>query len=202
MEAEMLFGGIEDLKSAVRGTLAIGKDGVKVENEGALRKDLADKLIYNAVFHADEGVRELARWIIRGAAIATSAPPASIQSLYDAMGRGETPQFTTPVMNLRGMTYDTARAAFRAALRNQVGAVVFELARSEMGYTFQRPGEYSACVLAAAIKEGWKGPVFIQGDHFQFAVKKWKSDPKAERKAIEDLTREAIGAGFFNIDID
>ena len=191
-----------DVKAALGGTLTIAKDSVKVDNEGALRRDLIDNLIYTAVFSKDEAQRELSRWVIRGAAIATGAVPASIQGLYDAMGRGEASGFTTPAINIRGMTYDTARAVFRAALRNNVGAVVFELARSEMGYTFQRPGEYATCVLAAAIKEGWKGPVFIQGDHFQFAVKKWKADPKAERKAIDDLTKEAIAAGFFNIDID
>jgi fructose/tagatose bisphosphate aldolase len=191
-----------DVKAALGGTITIAKDGVKVDNDAALRRDLIDNLIYTAVFSKDEAQKELARWVIRGAAIATGAVPASIQGLYDAMGRGEASGFTTPAINIRGMTYDSARAVFRAALRNGVGAVVFELARSEMGYTFQRPGEYATCVLAAAIKEGWKGPVFIQGDHFQFAVKKWKADPKAERKAIDDLTKEAIAAGFFNIDID
>ena len=191
-----------DVKAALGGTITLAKDSVKVDNEQALRRDLIDNLIYTAVFSKDEAQKELARWVIRGAAIATGAVPASIQGLYDAMGRGEASGFTTPAINIRGMTYDTARAVFRAALRNGVGAVVFELARSEMGYTFQRPGEYASCVLAAAIKEGWKGPVFIQGDHFQFAVKKWKADPKAERKAIDDLTKEAIAAGFFNIDID
>jgi fructose/tagatose bisphosphate aldolase len=202
----MLVGGIEDLKAALRGTITLTGSGegagVRVENEQTLRKDLIDKLIYNAVFHKDEAVRQLASWIIRGAAIQTGAVPSSIQGLYDAMGRGETPAFTTPAINVRGMTYDTARAAFRAAAQHKCGALVFELARSEMGYTFQRPGEYATCVLAAAIKEGWKAPVFIQGDHFQFAVKKWQSDPAGERKALEDLTREAIAAGFYNIDID
>ncbi|HJZ86194.1 MAG TPA: class II fructose-bisphosphate aldolase [Polyangia bacterium] len=198
----MLFSGIDDLKTALRGTLSLGKDGVKVDDEAALRRELIDRLVWNAVFHKEEAVRELARWVIRGAALATGAPSASIQGLYDAMGRGEAGGFTTPALNLRGLTYDAARAAFRAALRNQVGALVLELARSEMGYTFQRPGEYAAVVLAAAVKEGWKHPVFIQGDHFQFAIKKWKSDPAGERKAIEDLTREAIAAGFLNIDID
>jgi len=199
----MLFAGIDDLKRALKGVLAFSKDkGVEVENQGALRAQGIDRLVYNAVFHDDEAVRALARWLIRGAAVALGSGPASIQGLYDAMGRGEAGQFTTPALNLRGMTYDAARAAFRAALRNQAGALVFEIARSEIGYTFQRPGEYAAVVLAAGIKEGWKGPVFIQGDHFQFTPKKWKADAKGERKAIEDLIEEALAAGFFNIDID
>lgn len=69
------------------------------------------------------------------------------------------------------MTYDVARQIFRVANKHNVGAFIFEIAKSEIGYTFQRPSEYASCVLAAAIKEGYKGPVFIQGDHFQFNAK-------------------------------
>ena len=44
--------------------------------------------------------------------------------------------------------------------------------------------------------------MFLQGDHFQFNATKWASDPAAEMAGLQDLTREAIGAGFLNIDID
>ncbi len=64
------------------------------------------------------------------------------------------------------------------------------------------PAEYSTNILAAAIAEDWKGPVFIQGDHFQMSAKKYASDAQAEINAVKDLAREAISAGFFNIDID
>jgi fructose/tagatose bisphosphate aldolase len=71
-----------------------------------------------------------------------------------------------------------------------------------MAYTDQRPGEYAAVVLAAALRQGWRGPVFLQGDHFQFNATKWATDPDAELEGLRDLTREAVGAGFLNIDID
>ena len=64
--------------------------------------------------------------------------------------------------------------------------MIFELARSEMGYTDQRPAEYAACVLGAAIAEGYQGPVFIQGDHFQISAKKYASKPRSEVKAVRD----------------
>jgi fructose/tagatose bisphosphate aldolase len=120
------------------------------------------------------------------------------------MGRGEVRAFTVPAFNIRALTYDTARALFRAAMRHGVGAFIFEIARSEIGYTEQRPGEYAACVLGAAIAEGFQGPVFIQGDHFQASAKKWVTpEGKAvETKALESLIDEAIAAEFFNIDID
>jgi fructose/tagatose bisphosphate aldolase len=56
--------------------------------------------------------------------------------------------------------------------------------------------------LAAAIREEYRGPVFIQGDHFQISSKKYASGPEAEVKAIRGLILEAMAAGFFNIDID
>ena len=107
-----------------------------------------------------------------------------------------------PAINIRGLTYEMARAVFRAALRNQVGAFIFEIARSEIGYTFQRPAEYAHVVMAAAIKEGFSGPLFIQGDHFQASAKSFVKDPEAEVQSLKSLIQEAIQAEFFNIDID
>jgi fructose/tagatose bisphosphate aldolase len=91
---------------------------------------------------------------------------------------------------------------FRAAKKINASAFIFEIARSEMGYTAQRPAEYATNIMAAAIAEGWKGPVFLQGDHFQMSAKKYASDPQGETNAVKDLVKEAIVAGFFNIDID
>jgi len=100
------------------------------------------------------------------------------------------------------MTYDLARAIFRVAKRNNSGAFIFEIAKSEMGYTSQPPIEYSSVILAAAIKENYSGPVFIQGDHFQVNAKKFAENPDKERQGLEELITDAIGAGFYNIDID
>jgi fructose/tagatose bisphosphate aldolase len=127
---------------------------------------------------------------------------SSIHGLYMARGRGECGGFTVPAINLRSMTYDLARAIFRVAKKNNSGAFIFEIAKSEMGYTAQPPIEYSAVVLAAAVKEGYTGPVFIQGDHFQVNAKKFAEDPEKEIQALKDLISQAIEAGFYNIDID
>jgi fructose/tagatose bisphosphate aldolase len=121
-----------------------------------------------------------------------------------ARGRGEfeATRFTVPAINVRASAYLTARQVFSAAMERDAGAVIFEIAKSEMAYTEQRPAEYAAVILAAAIREGWPGPVFLQGDHFQFNAAKWKADADAEMAGIVDLTREALAAGFCNIDID
>ncbi len=166
------------------------------------RSHSVDALARAAVFESDASRRDEARRAIRRAAAALGILPASIQELYMAMGRGEASGFTTPAINVRMLTYDSARAVFRAAKKLDVGAFILEIARSEMGYTDQRPAEYAASVLAAAIREGHEGPVFLQGDHFQTNAKKFAADPDPELRAIEALIMEAIPAGFLNIDID
>ncbi|MFH1484773.1 MAG: class II fructose-bisphosphate aldolase [Chloroflexota bacterium] len=161
-----------------------------------------DGLVWDAVFSPDEQVRGQRRSTIVELARNLGAYPASIQGLYSAAGKGLYSGKTVPAINVRGITYRVARAVFRAALKHKVGAFIFEIARSEIGYTGQRPAEYAACVLAAAIKEGFKGPVFIQGDHFQVNASKYAADPERELGGLRDLVRESIAAGFFNIDID
>jgi len=170
-------------------------DQVKVENN-------IDALVEQAVFGADTQVKERHQRKIRELAPAQGIFPASIQGLYEAAGKGLYSGITVPAINIRGITYHVAKAVFRAAMKDKVGAFIFEIARSEMGYTGQRPDEYVTCILAAAIREGFKGPVFIQGDHFQVRRRMYREDPEAELKDIRELIQESVSAGFLNIDID
>jgi fructose/tagatose bisphosphate aldolase len=180
------------------------KGEVTLRDAGALEGEPMDRLARAAVFGGEEE-QEAARWLIHELARLTGLYPASIQPLYDAMGRGEVSGFTTPALNLRGMAYDSARAVARTMINLSAGPVVLELARSEMRYSFQTPAEYAAVVVAAALREGMTGPLFIQGDHFQVNAKKFHAGGQGreeELKALRDLAAEAIGSGFFNIDID
>jgi fructose/tagatose bisphosphate aldolase len=161
-----------------------------------------DSLIEQAVFGADPGKREETRRLINKTAAGKGAFPASIQELYEAAGKGRYHGITVPAINIRMITYDVARAVFRAAMKDNVGAFSFEIARSEIGYTQQSPSEYAACVLAAALKEGFRGPVFIQGDHYQVNRAKYHENPAPELEAIKKLIKDSIEAGFYNIDID
>jgi fructose/tagatose bisphosphate aldolase len=128
--------------------------------------------------------------------------PSSIHEFYMARGRGEFGGFTVPAINLRSMTYDLARSIFRVAKKNSSGTFVFEIARSEIGYTDQSPIEYSSVVLAAAVKENYRGQVFVQGDHFQVNAAKYKENPDKEIENLRVLIADAINSGFYNIDID
>ncbi|MBI3855789.1 MAG: class II fructose-bisphosphate aldolase [Planctomycetes bacterium] len=161
-----------------------------------------DTLVRIAVFSVDASERDAARRAIRRAAAGRGIHTASIQGLYEAVAQGRIAGFTVPAHNLRGLIYDSARAAFRAAKKQEVGAFIFEISRGEMEYCLVRPAEYSACVFAAALRENWSGPVFIQGDHFQFPAKQYAADPAAVSADLTAATREAVDAGFLNIDID
>lgn len=183
--------------------VAVADNGsVRVTNEAGLRQQGIDRLVRDAVFGPAEQ-RATARWLIWEVGQNLGIRPASIHDLYIARGRGDAPaDFTVPAMNLRGITYYMARAVFRAAVEHDVGALIFEIARSEIGYTDQRPGEYTASVMGAAIKESFRGPVFIQGDHFQVSAKAMAKNRDKELAAVKDLISEALAAGFYNIDVD
>ena len=179
------------------GAVAVGADGaITVPKPATLAGPATDQLADAAVFG------DAARWLLWEIGQVVGVRPASIHDLYMARGQGQVHGFTVPAINIRGMAYDSARALFRAAVKRQAGAFLCEIARSEMSYTDQRPAEYVAVLIAAALREGFRGPLFVQGDHFQANAKKYATDPEGEIGAIKALIKEAVAAGFYNIDID
>ncbi len=198
----MIYENKDQLKKACEAILAFDDGDVRILDEKQFQEKLIDDLIYTVVFSPDAGVKEAAGWLLRRAAAALGIHSASIQALYEAMGKKEVGGFTVPAINLRGITYDAAQAVFRAAKKGNAGPVLFEIARSEIDYTNQRPFEYTCAITAAAVKSGWRGPIFIQGDHFQISAKKFAADAEKETQAVKNLIWEGIEAGFYNIDID
>jgi fructose/tagatose bisphosphate aldolase len=180
-------------------TVADGR--VTLSRPAALASAKMDELVRTAVF-GEPVAREYARWLIWELGQAAGVRPASIHDLYMARGRSEISGFTVPAINVRGASYDTARSIFRTALAMRAGAFILEIARSEIAYTEQRPAEYVSVMIAAALREGYRAPIFIQGDHFQVNHKKYATAPTPEVDAVKALVREAVGAGFYNIDID
>jgi fructose/tagatose bisphosphate aldolase len=193
-----------ELLAGLEGIARIKGSRLLIDDAPRLRDEAIDQLVEDAVFNADDAVRDAARWLIWSASQALGCGSASIHELYMGRGRGEFPatSFTVPAINVRASAFLVARQAFAAALERDAGAVIFEIAKSEMAYTDQRPAEYTAVILAAAIRSGWIGPVFLQGDHFQFNAAKWQEDPGEEMSGLKQLTSEAVAAGFCNIDID
>jgi fructose/tagatose bisphosphate aldolase len=189
------------VEELMKGAVEVEDGKVHVKNEAALASPEMDELVRAAVF-GDQDTRDNAKWLIWEIGQEVGVVPSSIHDLYMARGRGETGGYTVPAINVRGMVYDTARSIFRTSKRLNAGAFICEIARSEIAYTDQRPSEYVAVLMAAALREGWRGPLFIQGDHFQVNAKKFAVDPVTEVNNVKTLAREAIGAGFYNIDVD
>lgn len=171
---------------------------VQVRSEPRLRATI-HRLV--EVSSLEKGERAAwARFLVRGASQSLGILPASIDGLYRARARGDVPAtWTTPAFNLRVLPFEAARAVFRAARRLDAGAFIFEIARVELDWTGQSLAEYATAVLAAAIAEGYRGAVFLQGDHFQASAKRARWE---EKTALEALIREAVLAGFFNLDLD
>ncbi|MDP2928608.1 MAG: aldolase, partial [Candidatus Omnitrophota bacterium] len=158
-----------------------------------------DKLVMDLVLAANMDEKSRVAKKITDIAYKKGIYSSSINGLYMARGKGGFPgTFTVPAINLRTLTYDLARAIFRVAKKNNAGAFIFEIAKSEMGYTDQPPVEYVAVCLAAAVKEGWAGPVFVQGDHFQVNAKNYKDNPEKELDALRSIITKAMESGFYN----
>ncbi len=141
---------------------------------------------------ADALAHSLIQECVRGGAY-----PAPVGRIYQAIGRGEVAPLTVPAFNLRGLTYDVARAFWRRAMDQDAVGMMFELAPAEARVAAQSFPQYAALVCAAARREGYEGPVFLQGDHFSL-----ESSKATERDELVALAKTALGSGFRQIDLD
>ncbi|MFL5608295.1 MAG: class II fructose-bisphosphate aldolase [Gemmatimonadaceae bacterium] len=192
---------IDALNGLFDDAVQVSDGRLTVSRPEALAAPKMDELAKTAVFGEPEA-KEYARWLLWELGQAVGVQPASIHDLYKARGRKEVHGFTVPAINVRASSYETMRSIFRTAVAMKAGAFILEIARSEIAYTEQRPAEYVAVILAAALREGFRGPLFIQGDHVQVNHKKFAVNPTLEVDGVKALVREAVGAGFYNIDID
>jgi fructose/tagatose bisphosphate aldolase len=202
MPAPRIAASAKELLSSLEGIAHVDGDALVIDDAAAMRQRGIHDVAWTATFSDDAAAIEVARWIVWETSQALGCPSASIHDLYMARGRGEVGGFTVPALNLRTQVFDMAAAATRAAASLDAGTVIFELARSEQEYTFQRPGEYITSVLAGCIAAGWEGPVFVQGDHYQFNAAKYKVDPDGVTETLRKATLTALEAGYGNIDID
>lgn len=198
----MKFSSIENIKKSLKGVVEIiSEREVEIINEEKLRDGLIDNLVFDATFNPDKEIINLCRQLIRHIAIKQGISLDSVHEFYKKKAKDDR-KVTIPAINVRGMTYNTARAIFEAAREDKVNCLILEIAKTEIDYTGQRPAEYTASILAATVKEGYQGPLFLQGDHFQINANNYKEDPEKEREKIKKLIREAIEAGFYQIDLD
>lgn len=178
------------------------KDKIVIKDKEIFREEVIDNLVDTIILGEDAHLKRLCYWVSHACAESLGAILSSIQGLYEAMGKGEVKGFTVPAMNIRTLTFNLSQAVYKAAMKINAGAFILEIAKSEISYTGQKPLEYSSIILLAAMKEGYVGPVFIQGDHFQVKATNYLKDKNAEVNPLKELIKEAIESGFYNIDID
>src|SRR5512133_811424 len=131
-----------DLLAHLSGIAHVAGDSLVIDDAARFRSEAAADLAWTAAF-GDDATAESARWIVWEASQALGARSASIQELYMARSRGEVSGFSVPAMNLRAQTFDMARVIYETAQKQDVGALILEIARSEQTYTFQRPMDFA-----------------------------------------------------------
>lgn len=83
------------------------------------------------------------------------------------------------------------------AAKEMDAAIIFEIAKSEVGYTDQAPEEYISVVKSLAKEIDFNTPYCIHGDHITIS----ENTPDAIRSA-EDLIKKEVEAGFTSFAID
>lgn len=189
----------DELSAEIKDVLTLSPTAI-IDQE-KLRERLIDVLIYQAHL-AEKSVADLATSLIFDLAPLSGVKSSSIRPLYQAIAKDEIEGLCVPAFNIRTLTYETAQTIFRIMKEKKILPVVFELARSEMEYTDQSPSLYAATILAAGIKTGYQGPVFIQGDHFQVNASSYKENAEKEITAIKELISSSLDGQIYNIDID
>lgn len=121
--------------------------------------------------------------------------PAPVGPIYRALADDRLEALTVPAFNVRGLTFDVATAVYRRAVELDAGGLMFELAPSEAAMGDQSFAQYAALVCAAAATAGYRGPVLLQGDHFEVRA-------PAGVEETELLARSALAGGFMQLDID
>jgi len=202
MTAPRVAASVGELISYLDGIAHVDGDRLVIDDVAAFRAAGIKDVAWSATFSEDEATVEAARWIVWEASEELGSPSASIHDLYMARSRDEYSGWTEPAINLRTQVFDMAAAGCRAAMELGAGSPIWELARSEQAYTYQRPAEYITSVLAGCIHAGWQGPVFVQGDHYQWNAKNYAADPDKVTGALHEATLSAMSAGYGNIDID
>jgi fructose-1,6-bisphosphatase/sedoheptulose 1,7-bisphosphatase-like protein len=205
----LAFTNTDSVNQAIKGIVEVTDKGVKILDDAELKATLVDRLVYDSVFNPDKQVVDLCRKLIKDIAVAEGMKLNSVYNLY-VQKAFDHRHYSFPAINVRGQAYNTARAIFESAVENKVKFFILEIAKSEIGYSGQRPAEFTASMLAAGIKEGFKGDVYLQGDHFQIDTKLFfgdsekgiAADPVKAVNDIKALIREAVIAGFYQIDLD
>src|SRR6266540_4176877 len=93
----------------MNGAVTVADGTLAIDDEFSIASPAMDRLAYAAVF-GDQDSRDNARWLIWEIGQSVGVVASSIHDLYIARGQGKVGGFTVPAINVRGMSYDTARS--------------------------------------------------------------------------------------------
>jgi len=180
-----------------------------VLNKARLWADnIIDVLFQTALFAESEDVKSFSHWLIREIGKQTDNFPASLHSLYQTLNDDSEivpHKIVIPAIDISGMTYEMARAVFRARQQTDTGPVIIELDDSNLIPDTEQLSEHVLSVIAAAIKEqhaenGW-GPIFIKRN-LEIQVNRSSDDLEEKLRDITDNIDQLLDAGIYNINID
>lgn len=196
---------VTELLGNIKDTTQVTKDSVTIIDRSKFVSETVDYLAFEAALSQNPDVKSAAQRILREAALTFKLKLASINDFYMAKQEGKWANITVPAVNGRADVYHQYQQLFRVAKEKNVGALIVELARSEMRYSAQDAAEFTTISIASAIKQGYEGLIFAQGDHYQVNKEKYNKggeDREKELKAIEALILKTMQAGMYNIDLD
>ena len=198
----MTFASVQELLQGTRQAIDLN-GGVRVKDAAALRGETIDRLVHTAVFGQGD-VRDVGALADLGGRLGSRRQERQHRlAVPGARSRASTTGSTVPAINVRAMAYDFARAIVSRRPSAATSARSSSSWRAARWATpSRRCDEFATVMMAAAIKEGHTGPIFIQGDHYQADAKKYATDPQGVIDGLKKLIREAIAAGYGNIDID
>jgi hypothetical protein len=176
--------------------------------EGEYNTNSTGHQLYKTVMTGNAIEIEKAVKTINSMADAAGLKVASIQDHYEAKSKGAFKNVTVPAINCRLLTPLMVASVIKTNNEMKTPAdqpIIFELAKSESGYTLQNPAQFAALVKLGYLLSGVKNrKVYIQGDHYQVDKNKfWKelkeanfSGPKAKLDNEEiymlDMERDAM----------
>jgi len=169
-----------------------------------LTKDggLIEYLARTSSISRDKNVQMAAYWVLMKLMKNFNVHLASMHEHY--MNKGKTwDGRTAAAYNLRtGPVFLQARQIFRSMMEDDVGLVVFEEADSELRYTGHDRFQYTAQIVAAAMKQGYEGGINLRLDHLQVKKTEYLKDSVAAVKKAKRKMYDSVLAGKYNPDID
>lgn len=197
------FADIAQLQESLQGVVKLRQGSeLRLLVPQMFRGELVDRFVYTSILGGTQKLRHLCSLILRSAALAHGIWCDSIHPFYKTLSTGRKAVMTIPAYNVRGLTYSIVRTIFRTAQKLNAGPFIIEISPHEMSFTQQRADEIGACVLGAALRENYFGPVFIQGDHFKIDAHRSQQEKLTDTNRMQSLISDAIGNGFYNFDID